>query len=507
MRYAFAVIEAGTISGVRGRRVLVAAILVWLAALLVWSAAQRPFWHDEVYTVLLSQLSLTDIWRASLDGVDLMPPLNSIVTKGVHAVTGVGPVVTRFTAIAGFLTACGVMFMLVRRRTNLLIAVAAVLGLTLTEAWRYAIEARAYGLTLAFFAIALYAWSEAADGRHPIRNWTVMSAALALAVWAHYYAVLSALPIVCGEVVRQIRNRRWHWAPWIALAASGAAALPLTPLVLAASSQRTTFWARPRTIEIGGIYEFLQNGLRIPTLALAILGILITIELIRRAVRREWPRRLPAHEAAAWIACLAVPAAAVLIGQYVGAFARRSAILGTVGLATAIPLLIWSLGPRNRLADLTVFVTVLVAFGQLSVRVIADPVPWTNPYADRPIISDWLQGQDPIVLTGGIDYLPMWYYAPVEARSRVLYLADPAGQQRETGTDTSDRGYLALGRWTGVPVQPLEPFLDAHRRFWLYSFGADWIERGLRRRRVTMIERAREPNGSGRLYEVIVAEK
>jgi hypothetical protein len=74
-----------------------------------------------------------------------------------------------------------------------------------------------------------------------------------------------------------------------------------------------------------------------------------------------------------------------------------------------------------------------------------------------------------------------------------------------TGTDTVDRGYLALARWTPVPVVPLEGFVQTQRRFWLYSPGADdtWIERRLRSRNASFIPRT--PAGGeqpGRLFIV-----
>jgi hypothetical protein len=133
---------------------------------------------------------------------------------------------------------------------------------------------------------------------------------------------------------------------------------------------------------------------------------------------------------------------------------------------------------------------------------VDDAAPWQHPYADRPLLTDWLQGDAPIVITGGVDYLPLWFYAPADARPRALYIADPARQLRDTGTDTSDRGYLALARWTDVPVRRLDAFVREHPRFVLYSFGADWIERSLRARQARFVELAREPNGTGRLVQV-----
>jgi hypothetical protein len=100
------------------RFVLLATITIWLAMLLGIFARAKPFWHDEVYTILTTQIPLGSLWPAYRDGVDLSPPLNTLLTRAVHAVTGVGLIATRLPAIAGYLTAIVVLFVTIRRRTN-----------------------------------------------------------------------------------------------------------------------------------------------------------------------------------------------------------------------------------------------------------------------------------------------------------------------------------------------------------------------------------------------------
>ena len=484
---------------------VLAATVLWIGALLVESARTKPFWHDEVFTVLLSQLPLDVLWRASLDGLDLNPPFSVASARAVHFVAGPGHIATRIPAMTGFLVATSVIFVMVRRRTNVAVAVAAAMSLAFTEAWRYALEARAYGLTLGSFAVAMYAWSEAAAGRSVIRNWVLMAAAVALGVWAHYYAILVVLPIAAGEMVRQAGRRRLDWAPWVALAAAGAAMLPLWPLAAAASSQRTTFWARPQTIDIAGIYQFLRAEFELPLLSAVMLAGLVVVELARRIRRREWPRRVPTHEAIAGLVALAIAAAAVLLGSWIGVFDRRYAILGAVGIAIALPVIVWALTPANGAGDLVLAATAITLMVQLHGRVFTESAPRPNPYASRWVLADWLRGPSSVVITGGVDYLAVWYYAPADARPRAIYVADPDFQLQTTGTDTSDRGYLALARWIDeVPIVPIDQFLQSHDRFWLYSFGADWIEQSLRRRGARLEERASERSGDGKLYEVFM---
>ena len=94
----------------RQPRAVILVLVTWVVAALVLLARAKPFWHDEIYTVLVSQLSLVDIWRASLDGIDLSVPMNAFVTHLVHSVAGIGPVTTRLPAILSFAGGIAVVF-------------------------------------------------------------------------------------------------------------------------------------------------------------------------------------------------------------------------------------------------------------------------------------------------------------------------------------------------------------------------------------------------------------
>src|SRR5262245_60814665 len=66
-------------------------------------AAAKPFWHDEIYTILFAGLpSVSTMWRAAHDGIDLSPPLNAILTHGVASLVGVGRLTTRLVPLLGF---------------------------------------------------------------------------------------------------------------------------------------------------------------------------------------------------------------------------------------------------------------------------------------------------------------------------------------------------------------------------------------------------------------------
>jgi len=84
------------------RIALAVGLFASLLALLSWRASVKPFWHAEIYTILEAELPVATLWRALHDGIDLQPPLNVSLTRGIHLIAGVGPIVTRLPAIAGF---------------------------------------------------------------------------------------------------------------------------------------------------------------------------------------------------------------------------------------------------------------------------------------------------------------------------------------------------------------------------------------------------------------------
>jgi hypothetical protein len=487
---------------------LLAALGSWWVLLLTRLARDKLFWHDEVYTVLLARLPLGTLWRASLDGVDLAPPLNTILTRTVHLVAGVGPVATRLLPIAAFIFTSLLLFVFVRQRSNALMGLTAALLPAYTSAWSYAIEARGYALTMACFAAALYGWSEAAAGRRRRLNLVVMAVALAAGMWTHYHFVLAFVPIVIGELVRQGTRRRFDPGFWVALGSAAVATLPLLPLAAVAAGQRATFWARPAQIDVADAYYFVFGSLagrqwqRIAwTILIVMVGILACLPFHRES------RRLARHDTAACVACLLVPAGGVVLGYLTGAFTERYLIFSVAGLMAAIPLLFWAVAPASGVLDLVAVAACLATLFGLSRQTLLNRAPSSDPLDNRPIIAERMKAADPFVVTGAADYLPAWYYTPAEFQPHVMYLADPAAELDATGGDTVDRGYLALARWTPVPVVPLETFVQTHRRFWLYALGTGdrWIEPLLRSRNASFTPAGSDQ--SGRLFDVQVPER
>ena len=63
-----------------------------------------------------------------------------------------------------------------------------------------------------------------------------------------------------------------------------------------------------------------------------------------------------------------------------------------------------------------------------------------------------------------------------------MYLTDPAAALAELKTDSLDRDYVALRRWSPVPTIDYEAFLASHSTFRVYDFGNGWLMKRLQQR-------------------------
>jgi hypothetical protein len=466
----------------RRRMPLLALLTMLFAAQFTAAARHKPLWHDEIYTVLLARVpSIGTQWAALRDGVDLVPPLNGFATRAVIAVAGHGPVAVRIPAAIGFWTMVLAIFVMVRRRSHAALAFAAVFIPFSTPAFRYSYEARPYGLMMGLAAVAWLAWSEAARGHRRRMYVPVLAVALAAGLWNHYFAILVYAPIVAGELVRIIRARRIDAPVWAAIGVSLAAALPLAPLINAAAGQRQHFWAHASSAEVSDAYRFLFADLWTGPLPW-VLGVIAVVAVCTRL----WPVSLgttepiPLHEGVAAAMAMLVPALGVLLALAItGAFVPRYALAAIGAVSVALPVAASQIARTGPIAGVVLLIA-LAAGHAASFATIIRSAPYDNPVAARPLLAASLRQPGPTVASAQLWFLQLWYYAPPELKTRMVYLADPARSLQYTGSDTMDRNYLALARWTAVPVEPLDTFLSRQRDLRIYASGSGWLLEWLR---------------------------
>ena len=454
---------------------------ICLYSLLIRARA-KPFWHDEIYTILHAGLpGFGTMWRAGLDGIDLSPPLNTWLTRAVHATFGVGHVSTRIPPLLGYMTMTVVVFQLLRSRANTVTALSGALLPCFTAAYRFAYEARGYGLMVGLFALALFAWTEAARNRHRALHLPLLAATLAASVWNHYYGILIFLPIALGECTRWLQTRHVDRGIAAAFIAAALAIVPLYPLAAAARTQSESFWSPAAGTDVSGAYEFVFAPILERNFAYAAIAIAAVSVLLRaRKSDRPVARRVPLYEAAAGFGALLIPAIGVALGVLVtGVFVPRYVMSGVVGLSLVVPLIVWQRNTRGGLGELLLCGFLVFAFvDSVGPSLKAAPV-FVDPFSSKPLLQGAITNGTGVVSSSSLQFLQYWYYTPHALKGRVRYLADVEHAKRVMGSDTIDRGYLALHRWTAVSIEPYGGFVAGHREFRVHEAGSGWLLRAL----------------------------
>src|SRR5580658_7440874 len=126
-------------------------------------ARGKPFWYDEIFTVMAASAPSAAATWSSAQQVDAAPPLTHLLTHFAVSWFGRGEIAARLPEIAGFWIFCLCLYCFVRRRLGIFYGLAALLLPVATQAYDYAYEARAYGLVLGFCGLMLVCWQAAAD--------------------------------------------------------------------------------------------------------------------------------------------------------------------------------------------------------------------------------------------------------------------------------------------------------------------------------------------------------
>lgn len=442
-------------------------------------AHYKLFWNDELFTVYISRLPVSDIWRFLETGVEQVPPTFHVLTRIVVGLFGEHHVALRVPSILGVGAMSLCLFAIVSRRTSTPYGVVAMVVPLVTQTYFYAYEARPYGLVLAFSAGSLLCWQSAADGRRRALSLAGLTATLAAALASHYYAILVFLPLAAGEIVRSARRRRLDPAIWLAFCLATTPLLAFLPLIQAGRRHATTFWAPPQWQMMIVFYQNVLGPAAVPLLAIILILafyaiVRSSVPLERTAVTMAAP---PLHEVIAALGYLAIPAIATVLAKVVtGALTDRYALPAVLGLALIVPWGAYHLldGRATMGAVMAVLLcgwfVAIVGF-QSVIRLREEPLANEAVYRFLRMAAP---GNEPIVIPSPHTFFKLTYYAPPDLSSRLLYLADRAAALHHLRTDTPEVGIHEFRRWTALRIEDYRHYLSAHPRFLLYADRGPW---------------------------------
>lgn len=462
------------------------------AVLVTVSAATRPLWHDELYTLTFSRQGVDrGLWSALATGAEATPPGYLLLERASTALLGETAFALRFPSIIGFLLFSGTLYIYLRRRTTrICAATAAFLPLT-TATIYYSQEARPYALVLGLTALALLLWisgTAAPEPRLPVI--AALAVVNILAVSMHYAAVFLVLPLAAGEAVRSLRQRHVDPIVWSAIAAVGIPVALFFPLMKAINRGAQNFWAFASWQQIPAYSMWLlgRKGLLVCLIVGAAFLASRFISLRGSSATTIAAGAPSEHEIVTGAVLLILPAVLVGLALLLAkGFTERYAIISLIGY-TAVAAWLLDRGasrwPRLPSAVLALCLVFSMA-GGASLVLGARAAGREN---DRRVdlLEEVMAPDTPIAVPNSVVFLEVAHAAPGKVLERLVYPADPARSLKHLGENSSEFGIIDVAKLTGLPVVPFSEFFSANCRFSILGSPDEdgWLLLELRAQRV-----------------------
>ncbi len=435
-------------------------------------ARGKPFWFDEILTLLAAQQPSYSATLQATRELDWSPPFTNLVGHFVNGLAGSGEVVFRLPSMIGFWVFCLCLFGFAIRRVNVYFAVTAMLLPFATLGSSYSFEARNYGMMLGFCGVALLSWQTAAIGTRRALALFGLVVGIAGALLCHYFAVAIYLPLGVAEAFRSLRQRKVDKAIWTAFV------LGVVPLAASLPQMMHVSRANQHPFSIASRHDYLSfYG---PVFAPAVLIVLVALLLLaawfllsgdQEAPVPALQAEVPDYEMLAAALFLLILAADITLALIVPPhiFFWRYALPSITGFAL-LPCLLAAQYAGERLRPvlgpaLVVPTFLLFAYGMTLGR------PLRNPFLQEPLLVEGLK-RGPVAVSNFVSYLQLWYYAPENLKSRLIYLTDEDASVKYLHFE--DR--MEIFRRFGVPVIPYKDFAVPGKQFFVYfTPGFGWL--------------------------------
>jgi uncharacterized membrane protein len=433
----------------------VAGLAVWILVMsgsALFLSHYRPYWFDEILGMMIASQPNLHSFFSSLP-VDASPPLMDLLIRGMIHIFGPTNVAGRIPSIFAFAAACLFVYLFIRRRCGTSFAYLGMALFASEAAWRYSYEARPYALLLAFTTLALLCWQKAAEC-HSQRGWALFGLTVAIAgamLTQHLGLVQLGFPILCGEIWRLHRTRRFDW-PVYATFLIGLPILVWTIPMMRHSQQALPFMlaAREHRFSLGFILHWIGMVATSSTQIIGLSVLLLAVPLYVSARRKlrgvpvlpklGFPApSIPEHEIAACIgAALLIPLTAILLMPFNSRYDCRYAIGTIAGLAILGAFSMARLMPQRKDVPGLMILLCAVIFAN-NVR---------HAYAIiSPVVFPVFAGENsqlPIATVEPFQFFSLWWYATARQRDQFYFVYDPNAPAGIEGVLIFNRGKLPI---------------------------------------------------------------
>jgi hypothetical protein len=309
-----------------------------------------------------------------------------------------------------------------------------------------------------FLAVAALAWQRASKPAWAF----ALALSLIAAISVHYYALFALVPFAAAEAVRIISERRVRPLVWLALGASALSILLYWPMLM--NLRRLYggryYWSTATIFRAVASYDEYMSLIPVGAMlgVIALLSGALLVYVVRAAIRGVddpiQPGFAPANCVLA-LGLLWMPWIALVIAKMTdGGLAARYAIGTTLGLAMSASYVSFWLGQRMSAATL---ILLLTAFG--SKEAVFWAAEWYGLNPHRVDVASFARLLDrshdptlPIVVTNGMEFVPLAYYSSPPMARRLVALIDRDAARAHSGTDSIEVDLLVLQECLPITV-------------------------------------------------------
>jgi len=447
------------------------------AAMALVGAKGRPFWFDELSTLLVaSQPSIGAYFR--IEGVDAQPPVLASLVRAASHLPLSPEVNARLPSLLGLLLAGWAIFFFIDRKGMRLAASAAAVSFFLGSSLNWAGESRPYGLAMGLTGVVLVCWQRSA--RETKRGWWLTGLAVSLALLTLTFPfgfLCGGIPVVCAEFVRWRERRAFDWNVAIA---TGVGLLPVLFIFWLSAQVKVALLnqfhginplvARPSLGNLAASVIFLVRSTSIEILLIAVILRLLPIrkrekqESDLRAFRPwEW-----AAVAGVFLTVFAIWGMAVVYTHYY--FARYGCVT-LVATSLAFGMCLSLRGSVGR--DITALIAaslICVVFGRGLVRQIREGSGSPADRSSAAALAPLKQVSEPIVISSALSYQQVGRYTSAELRPNLIFVSEPAAalRTRDFVPEFTILTYRNLGVLP-LPIADYAAFVREHERFYLLT--------------------------------------
>jgi hypothetical protein len=472
-------------------------LAVYALARGVATAAAKPFWFDEFFTLTIAgQASVPEMWNELRRGFDTQPPLFYLIERAALLVPVKKEIALRLPSILAFPCILACVFVFARKRLGEVIAcLCALLVLATCLFHTYLVDARPYNMTVGCIALAMVCYQ-----RLPSWKWTVLfGLSLVLAESLHYYSVFVMAPFGIAEAVMLLKTRKVRWPVWLAMVCGTLPLLVSLPYLLKSKTfYGPHYFARPELARVkdyyGGFF-YIQRELGMALLVVSLISIVWALPRRNDRPGEEQDAALPLVEGALLLGLNLLP---LII--YVMARITHGGLGDRYTLATAIGLI---LGMAWVLARLPGRAIALFAVGSVAILGIRemrfwqhgaiDPLTRNDSYAsshgELAEIQKLVQSGGhlglPVVFDQEVLYPQIVYYGSPDWTRRVVFLTDEAKEFAFDGNDTAVKIMNSFRDFFPVRLADYGEFTTIHAEFVLYAEPVGWMLAALQREGAT----------------------